>query len=257
MERNENSYPVNMMPYSHEATVALISNLVTSSTVGKRHVYNVASAFDTEASSFTDSDGNPVGLCYIWMYGIGDTVVYGRNLDQFVSLMAEINEFLDANDSTLYIYVHFLKYDFSFIKKLFDWDDVFIRGSREPLYARWRHIEFRDSLALAGGRGLDYIGRKVLRRKVLKATGDLNYELIRTPETPLTQQELHYCEMDIRVLCEYIREKIEDDGSIIKIPYTNTGYVRNYVRSACFENRGRYMDYIDGLTMTPDCYVQC
>ena len=251
------SYPVSMIPYSHKAYVSLISELVTSETVGKRHVYNVASAFDTEASSFTDLDDEPVGLCYIWMFGIGSTVVYGRYLDEFVELMQKLNAYFEAKDTMLFVYVHFLKYDFSFIKKLFDWDDVFIKKNREPLYARWHHVEFRDSLVLAAGKGLDYIGKKVLRRKVYKATGDLNYELIRTSETPMTQQELHYCEMDIRVLCEYITEKIEDDGSIIKIPYTNTGYVRNYVRAACFENRGRYMDYIDGLTMTPDCYLQC
>lgn len=251
------SYPVNMVPYSDNALMQLKTEILTSERIGKKKVLNIPSAFDTEASSFIDPDhDNEVGLCYIWMFGIRNTVVYGRYLDEFVSLVTKLNEFLKRQDCTLYVYVHFLKYDFSFIKKLFEWDDVFIRSMREPLYARCGNIEFRDSLALAGGRGLAYIG-KHLRRKVLKAEGDLDYDKIRTPETPLVTKELHYCEMDIRVLCEYIREKIEDDGNITKIPYTNTGYVRNYCRNACFENRGRYMDFIDGLTLTPDAYLQC
>lgn len=251
------SYPVRMKPYSEDELLNLKAEMLMSRCVGKRHVLNIPAAFDTEASSFTDADhGNDVGLCYIWMFGIRDTVVYGRYLDEFVTLVTKLNEFLKRYKQMLYVYVHFLKYDFSFIKKLFKWDDVFIRSMREPLYARYGNIEFRDSLALAGGRGLAYIG-KHLRTKVLKAEGDLDYDKIRTPETPLVTKELHYCEMDIRVLCQYIREKIEDDGDITKIPYTNTGYVRNYCRNACFENRGRYMDFIDGLTLTPDAYLQC
>lgn len=251
------SYPVKMKPYSEETLLDLKAEMLMSPCVGKKRVLNIPAAFDTEASSFTDSDhGNEVGLCYIWMFGIRNTVVYGRHLDEFVDLVTKLNEFLKRYKQTLYVYVHFLKYDFSFIKKLFKWDDVFIRAMREPLYARFENIEFRDSLVLAGGRGLAYIG-KHLRTKVLKAEGDLDYNLIRTPETPLVTKELHYCEMDIRVLCQYIREKIEDDGDITKIPYTNTGYVRNYCRNACFENRGRYMDFIDGLTLTPDAYLQC
>ncbi len=251
------SFPVRMKPYSEETLLDLKAEMLMSQCVGKRRVLNIPSAFDTEASSFVDADhGNEVGLCYIWMFGIRDTVVYGRYLDEFVTLVTKLNEFLKRYKQILYVYVHFLKYDFSFIKKLFKWDDVFIRSMREPLYARYGNIEFRDSLALAGGRGLAYIG-KHLRTKVLKAEGDLDYDKIRTPETPLVTKELHYCEMDIRVLCQYIKEKIEDDGDITKIPYTNTGYVRNYCRNACFENRGRYMDFIDGLTLTPDAYLQC
>lgn len=250
-------YPVNMIPFSDEAVIALCSEILLAEGIGKYNTLNIPAAFDTEASSFYDGDNDwEVGLLYIWMFGINKTVVYSRHLEDFVSLVTKVNRFLKEYNSKLIVYVHFLKYDFSFIKKLFEWDDVFIRAMREPLYAKYGNIEFRDSLVLAGGRGLDYIG-KHLHTKVLKATGDLDYDKIRTPETPMTQQELHYCEMDVRVLCQYIREKIEDDGDITKIPYTNTGYVRNYCRNACFEKRGQYMDFIDGLTLTPDAYVQC
>lgn len=248
--------PVNMIPYSEKALLSLRAELLTSEIVGKDHVYNVAASFDTEASSFEDNDCNPVGLCYIWMFGIRDTVVYGRDLDEFVALVTNIQEFLEWHDARLYVYVHFLKYDFAFIQKYFKWDEVFCREPRYPLFAKLGRIEFRDSLALSGGRGLAYIGEKVLRKKMKKAVGDLDYEKIRTPETPMTQLELHYCEMDIRVLNQYITEKIEDDGDIKKIPLTNTGYVRKYVRDKCFEHRGRYMDLVDGLTMTPDAYLQ-
>lgn len=250
-------YPVNMIPYSEEALIQLKAEMLIKEAVGKKHILNVPAAFDTEASSFIDpDDGKEVGLLYVWMLGIGNTVVYGRFLSEFEALVTNINEYLLRKKQRLIVYVHFLKYDFAFIKKVLHWDDVFIRKMREPLYARCGQIEFRDSLVLAGGRGLAYIG-KHLRKKVLKAEGDLDYDKIRTPETPLTQRELHYCEMDIRVLCQYIKEKIEDDGDITKIPYTNTGYVRNYVRNACFEHKDRYVEFMDNLTLTPDAYLQC
>ncbi len=254
-------YPVNMKEYTDESCdgvlIDMVSELLTRPQIGKKCVHNIGCAFDTEASSFTDSEGDKVGLCYVWMFGIGEVVTYGRTLGGFVSLVTRLDAWLKSNKSKIYVYVHNLKYDFSFIKKQFRWSDVFIHGNREPLYARTNNIEFRDSLVLSGNQSLARIGEKVLRRPVHKAVGDLNYDLIRTPETPLTQQELHYCEMDIRVLIEYIEEKIEDDGDITKIPYTNTGYVRNFVRNKCFERRGRYMDFIDGLTLTPDTYLQC
>lgn len=256
MTDTNSSYPVHMLPYSEESVSALIDEIIFSPQVGEKKVYlNIPSAFDTEASSFLSSDGEEVGLLYIWMFGLGSTVVYSRDLDDFVSLLSRLSDYLITRSAKLIVYVHFLKYDFSFMKKLFNWEDVFIRDNREPLYAVWRNIEFRDSLALSGGRGLAYIG-KHLRHKVYKAVGDLDYDKIRTPQTPLTDAELHYCEMDVRVLLQYIREKIEDDNGINNIPLTNTGYVRRYVRNECFKNRGRYMDFIDGLTMTPDAYLQ-
>lgn len=250
-------YPVAMLEYGDEALLALLAELQSADAVGKKNVCNIPAAFDTEASSFYDEDRNKIGLCYIWMIAVNDMAVYGRTLDQFAALVTNINRQLERDDKRLIVYVHNLKYDFAFIKKVVKWQDVFTRHFREPLYARTGRIEFRDSLALSGGQSLARIGDKVLRRKIKKAVGDLDYNLIRTPETPMTQQELHYCEMDVRVLVQYIREKIEDDGDITKIPYTNTGYVRNYVRGKCFERRGEYMDFIDNLTMTPGCYLEC
>lgn len=254
--KNSDTYPVTMVPYSPDSFMQLQVECMYQEIFGKKRYLNVASAFDTETTSFIDSqDKEETALCYIWMFGIGDTVVYGRELDEFVDLINKLNNFLETKETTLITYVHFLKFDFSFIKRLFNWNVVFSKKNRDPLYARTRNIEFRDSLVLAGGKSLAFVGAH-LKKPVYKAVGDLDYELPRHSKTPLTQAEMHYCEMDIRVLIAYIREKIEEDGNINKIPYTNTGYVRNYVRNECFKDRARYLNFIDGLTITPDCYMQ-
>lgn len=249
-------YPVKMKPYSKESRLELLTECSTADVVSKKRYLNIPAAFDTETSSFKDeSDGEESAIVYIWMFGIGDTVIYGRTMDEFIELIDYLNKWLVHFDGKLIVYIHFAKFDFSFIKFLFKWDHVFLKENRDVLYARYGNIEFRDSLVLSGGQSLANIGKK-LRKQTLKAEGDLDYELIRHFKTPLTQKELHYCEMDIRVLCEYIREKIEDDGDISQIPYTNTGYVRRYVRDECFKDRRGYSNFIAGLTMTPRAYTQ-
>ena len=261
MASSKDEYPVNMTPYREGGTEKILYRLSCAERLAGKNWLNIPVSFDTENSSFRDNEGSPVGLNYIWMFGVGEgktaTVIYGRWLEEFRALTVSVNEFLSETRSRIICYVHFLKYDFSFIKKWLHWDTVFLHGNREPLYAVSGRIEFRDSLVLAGGVGLEYIGNEVLRTKIHKAVGDLDYELIRCPQTPLTKKELHYCEMDIRVLNQYIQEKIEDDGNISKIPYTNTGYVRNYVRNKCFGHHAQYTAFMDKLTLTPDAYLQC
>lgn len=253
---NQTVYNVNMIPFSVSAIDALIEECLIARPVSKKQILNVPASFDTETTSFIDDVTNEeTSLCYIWMFGINETVVYGRTLDEFRELIKKVNDYLISVDNHLVVYVHFFKFDFSFIKFVLNWDKVFMKENRDVLFAVTGNIEFRDSLVLSGGQSLYSIGQK-LRRDVKKAAGDLDYSLIRHTKTPLTQRELHYCEYDIRTLNEYIREKIEDDGDISQIPYTNTGYVRNYVRKACFKNRNSYSAFIAGLTMTPDCYMQ-
>ena len=234
----------------------LVGELLGKAAVTKRKVLNVAAAFDTEVSSFIDEvDGEKSAIVYVWMFGIEDVVVYGRELDEFVKLMEMLNSYLSRCEQRLIVYIHNYKYDFQFIKTFFEWDTVFAKSRRDILYTRWKNIEFRDSLVLAGGASLAFVGSKLRDARYKKMVGDLDYSLLRTPITPLTDKEMGYCENDIRVLVHYIREKMEDDGDISKIPYTNTGYVRRYVKNACFEKREKYLSFMDNLTMTADGYA--
>ena len=63
----------------------------------------------------------------------------------------------------------------------------------------------------------------------------------------------------------YINEQIAYSGDITKIPMTNTGRVRKYVRDACYVGdsksgrAGRYTRYraiMADLTLTTDVYTQ-
>lgn len=222
--------------------------------------YNVPAGFDIEVSSFYQGEKKPEnkrGIMYIWQFGIFNLVTTGRTWKEFEVLISMVQKILSLDENRrLVVYVHNLPYEFQFIRKHFDWEEVFILTERKPVYATTGGIEFRCSLKLAGGKALANVAKDLQKYKVEKAVGNLDYEQIRTPLTPLTEKELLYCENDIRVILCYIQEKIEQDGDITKIPLTNTGYVRNYCRKECYSRWKPYRKVMESLTLEADEYSQ-
>ena len=66
--------------------------------------------------------------------------------------------------------------------------------------------------------------------KIEKLTGDLDYKLLRNEKTVLSETELKYCYNDVLIVTAYIKEQAKLYGKLNKIPLTNTGRVRRYVR---------------------------
>ena len=214
---------------------------------------NIESAFDIETTSLKIQEQKS-GFMYIWMFGIGygQPVYYGRTWEQFIKLCKMLQEVYKLNDEKrLVVYVHNLGYEFQFMRKYFTWDDVFSVDERKPIKALCSYgIEFRDSYILSGY-SLAKTAENLQKHHIKKLTGDLDYSLIRTQHTTLTPKEMGYCNNDIEVVTAYIAEQIEQYGDITKIPLTNTGRVRSYVRSNCYytkknhrkTSRGKYYRY--------------
>ena len=135
------------------------------------------------------------------------------------------------------IFIENEAFEFQFMRKYFDWEYVFSLDERRPVAALTTlGIEFRCSYILSGY-SLEKIGENLMTYKCKKLVGQYDYSKIRHSDTPLTQTELNYCEMDVRVIMAYIQEKIEEDGSIANILLTNTSYVRQYVRRYTLYNK--------------------
>lgn len=207
---------------------------------GKVQYFNFPSSFDIETTSFiagNTEDGEPIkcATMYIWQLGFNGTVVYGRTWKEFLDTLRVLVDYLElSSNRRLIIYVHNLGYEFQFMRKWFDWDNVFAIKQRRPVYAICGGLEFRCSYFLSNY-SLEYIGKSLLKKyPVKKLVGSLDYSKARHSKTPLTKEELNYCINDVKVVMSYIQEKIEHDGNISKIPLTNTGYVRNYCRKECF-----------------------
>lgn len=231
---------------------------------------NIECAFDIETSSVKLANDEKSAFMYIWMFGIGfeNEVYYGRTWEEFLELCKLLQNVYGLHkEKRLIIYVHNLSFEFQFMREYFDWEEVFAVGERKPIKALTTFgIEFRDSYILSGY-SLAKTSENLQKNHVEKMVGDLDYSLVRTPKTELTEKEMGYCENDIRVVNAYINEQIEQYGDITKIPLTNTGRVRSYVRHNCYytsknhrkSGRGKYHRYrkiMMDLTVDKDIYKQ-
>ena len=220
----------------------------------KIEYYNIASCFDIEASSFYDNfiirPENKRAILYAWIFGINDIIVLGRTWEQFKEIINIVVTVLSLNEKRRIItYVHNLAYDFQFFRKHFHFKKVFALSQRDPITAlTYDGVEFRCSYKLSGY-SLAKVGEHLLKHDVKKKVGDLDYNKIRTPETPLTAKEWGYIENDGLVLLAYIEEEIESAGDITKIPLTKTGKIRNYCRDRCLHSRKSHKKHDEQFTI--------
>lgn len=190
---------------------------------------------------------------YVWQLGIGNEIIIGRTWAEFVRIVDEIKSICQYRQANVIIWVHNLQYEFQFLRHYFEWSKVFALDNRVPVYARTGPVCFRCSYK-ESGYGLKYIAdEKLADKRYKKMTGDLDYDLIRHSGTKLTDKEYGYIMADVLVLNQYIRERIEQLGGILKIAMTKTGYVRREMREACFSTDG-YKPFIRRLKLTPHEY---
>lgn len=232
---------------------------------GGYYVYNVPCSFDIETSSFYVNDVKQA-IMYVFQFNVNGLLYVGRTWNDFIELLKQLQIALNLSESKiLYCYVHNLSYEFQFMRKWIQWESVFSTEIRKPIKALCIYgIEFRDSYILSGY-SLELTAKQLHTYKVNKQVGLLNYDKIRTPDTELTENEIKYCIYDVIVVCAYIQEQIDEYGSIIKIPLTNTGRVRKFCKECCFNGFSKndstrqqtYYDYRDlmgRLTLESDEY---
>lgn len=252
-------------PSEIENVIELAFNHAKTRSKNKIEYINIPCSFDIETSSFY-YNGEKCCCMYEWTLGLNGACIIGRTWEDFVMCIEKLSEKLELSENIiLVIYVHNLSYEFQFMRKLFRWTKVFAVDNRKPVYATTdMGIEFRCSYLLSGY-SLAKVGEHLIKYKVEKKVGDLDYEKLRHSKTPLSEKELGYCVNDVKVVMAYIMERIEIDGGITKIPLTKTGYVREYCRKNCMYNTGRngkkyhdidFYNLIGSLTLEPDEYKQ-
>ena len=201
--------------------------------------WKIVFAFDIETSSFTEkpskNDMNDKrSVMYIWQLAINGRVIIGREWAEFIDVMDHIVEKLDLSKyKRILCFIHNFQFEFEYIRYMFPWQKVFAIDKRKPIYGITETgIEFRCSYILTNY-SLEKLGDQLTKYKVKKLVGDLDYTKIRHPQTPLTDEELQYCINDVLVVSAYIKEQIEKERYIHKIPLTCTGYCRRFVRKNC------------------------
>ena len=234
--------------------------------------YNLAMSFDIETSSFYEDKNGVIytnddyrklkhtvkadkkAIMYIWQFAIEDNVIIGRTWNDFLYFCKKLYDFLNLKERYIVVYVHNLSYEFQFICKWFNWVDIFADSERKPIKAMTdTHFIFKCSYRLSGY-SLEVLANNLKSHNIKKMVGDLDYNLIRNSKTPITQEELKYCENDVLIVTSYIDEQINEFGNIEKIPLTQTGKVRRYVRKQCFQNK-EYQYFIKELTIEKPEYM--
>lgn len=225
--------------------------------VEKVKVSNVIFTLDTETTSyFITPEGVPIvyddskpasfykdckkqGMMYIWMVGINSVVVYGRTYKELRDFIEKLSK--AAFGVKLIMYIHNLAFDFQFLINSLgiEWD-IFCREQRKVMkaYSKEFDIEFRCSLVLTNKK-LESLAKEFML-DVQKQVGLLDYNVLRTPLTKLTQDELKYCEYDILVLYEVIKEFKRKYKNIENIPLTQTGIVRRYISREFYKEKAHH-----------------
>lgn len=222
----------------------------------KRVYYNVACAFDIETSSWYENNEKRACM-YIWQFGINGYCFIGRTWKEFKTLYKYLID--NFKEASFICYVHNLSFEYQWMKEHFKWSKVFEVDDRKPVQCITKDgFEFRCSYMLSGKR-LEATAEDLFVYKVSKLH-TLDYKLIRTSDTILSNDELQYCINDIKVVMSFIQESIERDGGIINIPLTKTGYVRKKCKDACFgkgDDRKKYRNFMKRLTLTEELYDMC
>ena len=229
----------------------------------KAYYYDISCALDTETTNLIIDDDHKYSWIYIFQIMIGDTFITCRTFDELADVFLNLKLTYGLNEKhRIIIYVHNLPFEFQFMRTEFRFSECLARKNRTVFKVFFDDygIEFRDSLILSGmnlaktAENLTWPEHSSIR----KLKGDLDYNKIRLPCTPLTPTEMGYCYNDVKIICCYIDEQRKQYGNITKIPLTNTGRVRREVKKSCFrkgtdpkthKKRIPYKDLMKRLTL--------
>ena len=202
----------------------------------KAYYYDISCALDTETTNYIIDDDHKYAWIYIFQIMIGVTFITCRTFDELADVFTNLKITYGLNEKKrMIIYVHNLPFEFQFMRTEFRFSECLARKNRYVFKCFFDDygIEFRDSLILSGMK-LEKTAENLVHHSTRKLVGDLDYNLIRLPCTPITPTELAYCYNDVKIICDYIDEQREQYGDITKIPLTNTGRVRREVKKSCF-----------------------
>lgn len=189
-------------------------------------------SFDIETSRIRYKEEDHA-IMYVWQFAIDDYVFIGRTWDEYKYLVSIVDEVL-ADREYLVVYVHNLSYEFQFLSGIFTFENenVFCIKSRRILKASHGHIEYRCSMLHSNMSLAKWTQNLNAEHKKLSGD-DFDYNAVRYPHTPLTDEQLLYCVYDVLGVTDCIRIELErDDDNLYSIPLTSTGYVRRNVKRA-------------------------
>ena len=172
-------------------------------------------------------------IMYIWMFGVNDIIYYGRTWNELKEFLRMINNNISEKKI---LFIHNLAWEFQFLRSQFEFKDVFARTKRKVMKCVFSDYNFECRCTyMMSNLGLDNLSN-TYKLNVKKLVGNLDYDLIRTPKTILTDKEMAYCENDCLVVYEYIKMELMEYIQVNKIPITSTGKVRRELQKLVYKD---------------------
>lgn len=178
---------------------------------------------------------------YAWCICNCGCIIEGRTWKEFKNYLDAMCNVVKPNVRYI-VWVHNLSFEFQFMKDFLPLTEVFSRKAHNVLRCVYRNIEFRDTLALANCK-LEKLAKNE-KLPIQKLVGDLDYDLIRHYDTPLTEKEWGYIHNDVLVVYEYIKKKVKEYGCLENIPMTSTGEVRYLFRKELGDKLKKMNGYV-------------
>lgn len=215
----------------------------------RKRYADIICTFDIEA---TNMDEIKQAVMYHWQACIDGMICIGRTWDEFRRFLDGIDQYL-PDDLCMVFYVHNLGYEFQFLRAIHDFtpEEVFCLSGRKVAKCEiGSRFEFRCSYCLTN----------MSLREFLKKMGvehqktELDYSIRRYPWTPLSDQELEYCIIDVLGLWEALRIMFKTDRTTLaNVPLTSTGYVRTDFKKAM--RQGGFLPMVHECAPSYDVYL--
>lgn len=214
--------------------------------------FEIVASFDTETCNYTMPDGSHVAWCILYIFedlrGVGirrytegagamsylrtdaraiayleDIIAWGRER-RVVPVVCAYNLMFD-----LQTLMYELSKQFYIRVTAQSATNVYVLDLMADETSRWPLLRFWDTFHL-DMRGLSAMGETA---GVSKLTGDWDYNLIRTPDTPLTAKELDYAAHDVHIIPAYLRYLLEANAwlsfhDLAQKVMTKTSIVRTF-----------------------------
>lgn len=225
--------------------------------------------YDIECSTIEVSEGEYTAFTYLHSVCFFGHVCMFRTWEDFNYFFKKISEYLDLDkNKTLVVYVHFLSYEYQFMRDFLYINTLFAKDAHKPLYFRGSladkkntfngvlsskdigQFEFRCSYFLTN-MSLEKLCLNTPTCTHLKMDGvEFDYKKVRHSLTKLTKKELRYAYNDVAGLDECIAYRMNYYGdNVCTIPLTSTGYVRRQMRKA-YLSETRNIDLFKSLQLT-------
>lgn len=164
---------------------------------------------------------------YIWMFSINEQVYYGRTWEELKNFLIRLDYY---NNAKKIIFIHNLSFEFQYLKSIFKFKNVVARKKHKVMKCEMEDFNIEMHCTYMMSNCALQLLPKIFMLPVEKKVGDLDYTLLRTPATTLTEKELGYCEYDCLVIYYYIKRELETYVRVDKIPITSTGKVRRELK---------------------------